>query len=97
VPFNIISVGELKKSSVNIDTSECKGQIEDCLLHLLLDQPMRQRALGFITNHKIIYVLEAQRDGNQFKFIWFIKEQFDGNPQAPKALSWLVQLHLSNW
>ena len=96
VPFNVISVGELKGSSVNIDTSECKGQIEDYLLHLLLDQPMRQRALGFITNHKVIHVLEAQRDGDQFKFIWFIREQFDGNPQAPKALSWLLNLSLED-
>jgi len=39
-------------------------------------QPFRSKALGFITNHKDIAVVEASLKDGEIFFTWFINESF---------------------
>ena len=80
VPFNVIAVGELKGSRIDKDADEHLGQIEHYLSLLLKQQPFRYRALGFLTNYRVIHVVEAQKVDlpiNHVKFVWFIRESFE--------------------
>jgi len=61
VPFNVIAVGKLEGSEINKDVDEHLGRIEHYLSILLKQQSFRYRALGFLTNHRVIHVVEAQK------------------------------------
>jgi len=96
--INIIKVGELKgeQDGKNTLTNAHRGQLEDCLVHLLNEQSFQLKAYGFLTNNEQFLVVSAARDGPMlYKFTWFIDAMFSREKStALQALSWLANLSL---